>query len=76
MTPAALKAPIPRFALTKPEGAASLGMSLTFFEEHVYPHLDVIRRGKKVLIPVSEIERWTRENTETVLPGGGRGRDR
>jgi hypothetical protein len=59
--------PIPRFALTKPEAAASLGMGLTFFEKNVYPHLRVKRCEGKVLVPVSELERWAEEDTERVF---------
>jgi excisionase family DNA binding protein len=67
---------IPRVALTRKEAAASLGVGLTFFEEQVQPELKVIRRGAKVLIPLTELERWTTENAERVLAPVGRERGR
>lgn len=60
----ALHAPIPRFALTPPEAAAALGCGQTYFTEYVRPDLRLIRRGRKVLVPVAELERWLVENAE------------
>lgn len=57
-----LDAPIPRVALTPPEAAAALGCGETYFTEHVRPELRLIRRGRKVLVPVAELERWAAEN--------------
>ncbi|MGA9635493.1 MAG: hypothetical protein WBQ41_09705 [Solirubrobacterales bacterium] len=62
-----LDAPIPRLALTVPEAAASIGVGVDFFDEHVRPELKVIRRGSKRLIPVAELQRWCEENAEQVL---------
>jgi hypothetical protein len=57
-----LDAPIPRVALTPPEAAAALGCGETFFTDHVRPELRLIRRGRKVLVPVAELQRWAAEN--------------
>lgn len=62
-----LDAPIPRIALTPPEAAAALGCGETYFTEYVRPELRVIRRGRKVLIPVAELQRWTAANTERAI---------
>lgn len=62
-----LHAEIPRVALTPPEAAASLGVGLDFFDEHVSPELRLIRRGRKRLIPLRELERWAAENAEWAL---------
>lgn len=59
-----LDAPVPRVALTPPEAAAALGVGVTFFDSEVAPELRVIRRGRKRLIPVSELQRWTAENAD------------
>lgn len=59
---ASLRAPIPRVALTPVEAAAALGCGETYFTEHVRPELRLIRRGRKVLVPVAELERWAAEN--------------
>lgn len=62
-----LAASIPRIALTPPEAAAAIGVGPDFFDETVAPELRLIRRGRKRLIPVTELERWTAENAERVL---------
>lgn len=67
MTPAKLPAPIPRFALTIAEAAASLGMGATAFNEYVRPHVRLIRRGKYVAVPVADLARWAEENAEKTL---------
>jgi hypothetical protein len=62
-----LPASIPRIALTPPEAAAAIGVGPDFFEANVAPELRLIRRGRKRLVPVRELERWTAENAERVL---------
>ncbi|MFN8164503.1 MAG: hypothetical protein U0R26_11900 [Solirubrobacterales bacterium] len=57
-----VKAPVPRIALTPPEAAAALGCGETYFTEQVRPELRLIRRGRKVLVPVAELERWVQAN--------------
>lgn len=47
-----------RVALSPVEAAAALGVSRDFFDEHVLPELRVVRRGRKVLVSVRELERW------------------
>ena len=54
-------------ALTKPEAAAALSMSVDSLERHVLHDLRVIRRGRLVLIPVAELERWADANAERTL---------
>lgn len=58
---------VPRFALTKAEAAGSIGVSIDYFEKHVMPDLKVIRKGRKVLIPVTELQRWVSENSALTL---------
>jgi hypothetical protein len=62
-----LAASIPRIALTPPEAAAAIGVGPDFFDANVAPDLRVIHRGRKRLIPVSELERWTAENASRTL---------
>ena len=57
----------PRLALSKPEAAAALGMSLNSFERHVQPELRVIRRGKLRLFPIRELERWLEANADLTI---------
>lgn len=57
-----LTASIPRIALTPAEAAAAIGVGPDFFDANVAPELRLIRRGRKRLVPVTELERWTTEN--------------
>lgn len=53
---------VTRIALRVPdEAAASLGVGRDFFNESIRPELRLIRRGRLVLVLVSELERWGRE---------------
>lgn len=60
-------APVPRLALDRPDAAKAVGVSLSFFEEHVQPDLRLIRVGRKRLAPVAELERWVAENAAIAL---------
>jgi len=57
----------PRYALTRAEAAASLGISVDSFERHVQDELALIRRGKLVLVPLAELERWTEQNADRLV---------
>lgn len=50
--------PVPRLALSPDECALALGVSRDFFDEHVLPELRIVRRGRRRLVPVRELERW------------------
>ena len=50
--------PVPRLALTPAEAAASIGCSRDSFDRHVLAELRVVRRGRLILIPIRELERW------------------
>lgn len=62
----------PKLALSKVEAAASIGVSVDFFEAHVMPELRVVRRGRRVLVAVREIERWLDANAALTLGGDPR----
>lgn len=49
---------VPRLALTPTEAATAIGCSRDFFDDHVMPDLRVIRKGRKVLVAVTELQRW------------------
>jgi hypothetical protein len=49
---------VPRLALGPMQAAAALGVSHDFFREHVAPELRWVRRGRKKLVSVRELERW------------------
>lgn len=56
-----------RMAYTKPEAAVALGVSVDTLERHVMAELRVVRRGRLVLIPVRELERWLDRNAARTL---------
>jgi len=60
-------APVPRVALTREEAAASLGVSLDSFERHCQPTMRLVRLGRLVLVPVSELDRWLKEQAAPTL---------
>ena len=55
--PRARPAP-PRLALTPAEAAMALGMSEDSFTRHVRDELRLVRRGRLVLVPIGELEKW------------------
>jgi excisionase family DNA binding protein len=50
--------PRARLALSPDEAAAALGVSRDYFDEHILGELRVVRRGRRILIPLVELERW------------------
>jgi excisionase family DNA binding protein len=64
-----------RLALSPDEAAAAVGVSRDFFDQHVAPELRIVRRGRRRLVPVRELERWLEESAALTLaverlPGG------
>jgi len=55
---------VPRLAMSKQEAAQALGVSINFFEEHIAHELRMVRRGRRRLIPVHELERWLEKNAD------------
>jgi hypothetical protein len=56
-----------RLALSPDEAAAAIGVSRDFFDQHVLPELRVVRRGRRRLVPVRELERWLDESAARAL---------
>jgi excisionase family DNA binding protein len=63
----AARATASRLALSKPEAAAALGVSVDSLERYVLSELRVVRRGRLVLIPIREIERWLERSAALTL---------
>lgn len=63
-----------RLALSKREAADALGVSVDFLEQHLMHELRVVRRGRRRLIPVRELERWLDENAARVFDAERLGR--
>jgi hypothetical protein len=61
------KAPIPRLALTSAEAAAACGVSPDYFAQHIGPELRWVRRGRKKLVAIRELDHWLDENASVVF---------
>jgi hypothetical protein len=58
---------VPRLALSIGEAAGALSVSRDFFDEHIRHELRQIRRGRKVLVSVRELERGLEQNAALAL---------
>jgi hypothetical protein len=59
-----------RLALNVEEACAALGVSWDFWAEYIAPEVRVVRRGRRKLVAVRELERWLERNAETALTRG------
>lgn len=55
-----------RLAVSPLEAADLLGVSRSYFYEEIYDELRVVRRGRKRLIPVSELHAWLDRNASRL----------
>ena len=60
----------PRLAVSPDEAAAVLGVSRDYFDEHVIGELRVVRRGRRILVALAELERWLDRSAARVNVGG------
>jgi len=58
---------VPRLALSPTEAAEALGVSRDFLDEHIAPELRIVRRGRRKLIAIRELERWLSEQAGLTL---------
>jgi hypothetical protein len=58
---------VPRLTLTVQEACSALGVSWDFWAEYVAPDVRVVRKGRRKLVPVSELERWVADHAELAL---------
>ena len=64
---AAKRTNVGRGALAVGEACEWLGVSWDFWREHVAPEVRIVRRGRRKLVPVRELERWLDANAERAL---------
>lgn len=57
----------PRLGLSPDEAARSLGVSRDYFDLHVLPELRIVRRGRRRIVPVRELERWLIESAALAV---------
>ncbi len=48
----------PRLALSPDEAAGVLGVSRDYLDQHVLAELRIVRRGRRILIALAELESW------------------
>lgn len=58
---------VPRLAVSPDEAARALGVSRDYLDEHVMPELRVIRKGRRRLVPLRELERWLSDNAHRAV---------
>ena len=56
-----------RLAYSPEEAAEALGVSRSFFYEHILWDVRVVRVGRKRLIPIKELETWLDRHAAPVL---------
>jgi hypothetical protein len=62
---------VPRLALSPDEAVKALGVSRDYLDEHISPELRWVRRGRRKLVAVSELERWLAESAARTLGESG-----
>jgi hypothetical protein len=62
-----LRTAVPALALTPRSAAAALDVGEDHFREYVMPEVRCIRRGRKTLVAVAELQKWLDANGELPL---------
>lgn len=60
-------AEVPRLALSVDEAAASLGISRDTFDREVRDELRLVRIGRRLIVPVPELERYLERQAHRIL---------
>ena len=60
------KRTLPRLSVSPDEAAEMLGVSRDYFDEHILPDLRIIRRGRRILVPLTQLERWLDQTATSV----------
>ena len=58
---------VPVLALGIAEACEALGVSPAFWRENVAGEVKIVRRGRRKLVAVAELERWLDANAERTL---------
>lgn len=62
-----VKQQVPTLALSPDAAAAALGVSRTFLDEQIAHELRWVRRGRRKLVSVRELERWLESNAALTI---------
>jgi hypothetical protein len=58
---------VPRLALGPEEAATALGVSRDYFDQHIGVELRWVRRGRRKLVSVRELEAWLDRSAARTL---------
>jgi hypothetical protein len=58
-----------RLALSKADAARALSVSIDSLEREVLPELRVVRIGRRVIVPVAELERYLEDHAARLVGG-------
>jgi hypothetical protein len=61
-----VKPPTPALALTIEDACNALSVSHDFWIEHIAHEVRIVRRGCRKIVPVTELQRWLDEHSESV----------
>lgn len=61
------KPPTPALALTIEDACNALSVSHDFWTEHIAHEVRIVRRGRRKIVPVTELQRWLDANAESVV---------
>ena len=59
--------PAPRLALSQQEAAEAFGVSPDFFQQHLRHEIRCVRRGRRRLYAITELQRWLEEQATRPL---------
>jgi excisionase family DNA binding protein len=54
-------------AVSKRQAAQLLAVSEDYLDEHIRPEIRVVRRGRRVLFPMKELDRWLEQHASLAL---------
>jgi len=69
----ALPKNVPRLALSVQEACEALGVGWDFWRATIEHEVRIVRRGRRKLVPVAELEAWLDRNAEAPLAATGKG---
>ncbi len=70
MTPTVVQT-VQRLALSMTEAAEALGVSPDFFAAQIAPELAIVRKGRRKLVSLKELQRWLDANGSHALEDRG-----
>lgn len=54
-------------AVNKSQAAELLGVSEDYFDDYVRPEVRIVRKGRRILVPVKELEKWLERSASLAV---------